>query len=215
MRFPGGGVIDAMNAPGDGDFERGLNVFRAMTPALAALAPVFALIQAVLAVKDFVDAFTSFPPDFVKLVAAIDKFSVSVQKLVAIAPPVSVPLLIKDLLTCMVSFLGGVVSLLLEVQRQQQRIDAARARGIDLNLPEIEDLMDCAQENITLYLQHIAFSMGSIATLWGVIQVLADAAGMGDLIPSLDFDVSGDLDSVIDKLSEIIMRLQEILGALP
>lgn len=215
VRFPGGIIIEAMNSPGDGDFERGLALFRAMSPALAALAPVFSLIGALLGLKKFVSAFTSFPPDVGELADGIDEFLTNVNKLIAIAPQVSVPLLIKDLLTCMINFLGGIISVLLEVQRKQQQIELAKQRAIDLNLPELDDLMDCAEDNLSLYLQHVAFTMGSFTTIYGILQTFADAAGIGELLGDVDFSVSGDLDTVIDKLSDIVMTLQDILNSIP
>jgi hypothetical protein len=202
-----------MPNPGDDDFDRGVSLFRAMTPALAALAPVFTLVEAMLAIKKFIDVFTSFPPNPVDLAQAISDAGKAIQKLVGMVPAVSVPLLIKDLLTCMISFLSGVLQRLLKLQDQIQRIEAARALGIELNLPDLDILMDCAEENVTLYLQHLSASMGSFASLWGILQLFAEIAGLD--LPDLDFDVSGDLDTVIDKLSELVIRLQEILEALP
>lgn len=216
VTFPGGVAIEAMNAPGEGDFERGLALFRAMTPALAALAPVFTIIEAVMGLKKFVEAFTSFPPDLTLLAEGVEEFTKAVQKLTKIAPPVSVPFLIKDLLTCMISFLAGMLTLLQEVQRQKALIDAARARGIELDVPEMEDLLDCAEQNVTEYLEHVAFSMGSMSNLYAVMQSLADAAGIGDLLPGLDFAVAdSDLDASIDRLSDFVLRLQEVLEAIP
>lgn len=213
VRFPGGIVIESMPNIGDGDWERGIALFRAMTPALAALAPVFALIGAVLGLKKFVEAFTSFPPDPGDLAEGIDEFLTNVNKLVAVAPPVSVPLLVKDLLTCIVSFLSGVIGVLQELQIQQQRIDAARQKSVDMNLPDLEEMADCAEENLELYLEHVAATMGSLGTLFAVLQSFADVAGLD--LPGVDFDVSGGIDDALDKLGEIVFTLSDILEALP
>lgn len=213
VRFPGGVVIEAMPSLGDGEFERGIALFRAMTPALAGLAPFFTVLQAVLAIVDFCKALATLNP--VDIANALAAFTQAVNKLLAIVPAVSIPLLIKDLLTCMISFLAGVLEKLVALQAQIARIAEARAVGIELNLPEIEVLMQCADDNVELYLEHLSASMGVFGSLWGVIQLFADLAGIGALVPDIVFDTTGDLDEVIESLQALVLKLQEILEALP
>lgn len=214
IRFPGGASVCAsppgIVAPPPDELAQIL--MAQASPAMAPLQPIFDLIGAILAVKDVVEAIPSLLVDPTELIEAIAAFVEKVSGLAALLPPVSVPVLIVDIITTILKYIEGLLTSLIALAEQEQRIADARALAIEQDLADLLSWVECSQTQLDDLLENLQGGAGPVNNLLLVVNALGELAG----IPTIEFgDLSGDISETVDQLLVLVETLTAIRDAIP
>jgi len=182
----------------------------ALAPAIAGLAPFFTLLEAVLAIVEFVKAVASLNP--VQIAAAIDKFVQTTDKLLGIVPQLSIPLLIYGLLGLLVDFLDVLVEYIQELEEHQQQIQTMKNYALSENLPELLESALCLEDNLDTQIAYFNNALGAMGAFLALVKVLGDFIGLSI---DVDIETSGSLSEVVDQLEDIRDTLKAIKEAIP
>jgi len=186
-------------------------MFAALAPAMAAMGPVFTIIEVVGALIDFVKAVASLDP--VAIAEAAVAFAQAVDKLLGIIPQVSLPLFIVGLLVLVVDLLATLIDFLQSIQQQQAQIDAMKEYAQSQGLERMYQDALCLDANLQVQLEYFNNGMGALAAFMVIIEALGSIAGL-DL--SFDMDTGGGgLDDTLDRLASIVDTITLVLEAIP
>jgi hypothetical protein len=193
--------------------------------ALAPLTPFFNMIDVFKAVMDCI---TAIPDSILTLnpqpiVECITNLTKAVDKLLALIPALSIPILAKSLLDAIILGLQGIRSKLLTMIRQMEKILASATRAAETGNFQLQLVVDCANGNMDAQLENMNASMAPLNRLIGILNVLLELAGL-PCVPALGTfaEVSeailAPLDAAIELLEQIkaaIPSLDLVLPALP
>lgn len=217
LRFPGGAKI-CFNFPrvpsDDGEALRGL-VAQANT-ALANLAPLFTLLDAVLAVVDCVqgvpEAIVQLDPS--KLIECIPNLAKKVAEVAALAPQLSLVAFLADLVEVLALSLQTMARDLQRIATQQARI--ANAIANQAGRPGLIAATACAQSNLDAELEMLNAANAPLNQLFGVVLALLEVIQVpfnGAL--SLDEITTSTIDSSIAPILALADTLLEIRQTIP
>lgn len=212
VRFPGGVTITAslpgVQAP---SLKLAQQLMAQASGALAPLAPVFNIIGALTALKDFVQALVTNPFDLAD--AAADLFE-KLGALASLVPALSVPALVLDLLDVIIAYLAGVSSTLEALGAQQGRIDTASAVAERDDLDGLRQAVECAEEQLAGVLENLQATAGPVDSLISLINLFVGLVPGLPEIPSLG-DLGDDLSTAADTISDLTKALQTVRDAIP
>lgn len=221
--FPGGFCLsyvwDAIGKiPSAADMS--MDFFSQIGPAMAPLAPLFDLLDTVLAVyrcvKAVPDAITSLDPS--ELFKCMPALAQLIDKLLKLIPQLSFPKMIKAALHNMAVLLRGIAADLEYVKSQLQRIADMIDRAADLNDVKLEGFLVCAQGEMDDTVMSTAEALKGIGRIILLLNIFMGLIG-GEEIPCLGSLVSDNiadgLDAVIDLLTSLAAILDEIANAIP
>lgn len=179
LRFPGGAKI-CFNYPtipaDDGEALRSL-VSQANT-ALAPLAPIFTLLDALLATVECVqgvpEAITQLDPS--KLIECIPNLAEKIAKAAALIPQLSLVAFLADLVELLALSLLAMGRDLQRMATQQQRILAAVAN--QAGRPGLISATACAQSNLDAELEMLNSANEPLNALFGVVLGLLSVIGV-------------------------------------
>lgn len=228
LNFPGGVTIVP---PVTSDIQDALAVSRAMlgqlSTALAPLAPIFNLIkfaQDVLGLATALKDALGPPPDPSKLISAIEKLAVDVDKLVSLAPALSLPVLMKSILHLLISTLVGIrgkmqvlISVANSIASSAARADVLRglAGGAgQFAAGQLDLSVECAREGLTAQLQGLTQGLGPLGELLGIINGFTQPIGLPPIAAVGSFDLE-DPSVNIAPLDDAISVLTAVQAALP
>lgn len=217
VRLPGGPELSVMTpqtAPSNIQITK--NLLTQANAALAPLAPIFKIIDAVLAVKGFAEAVPDAlgpPPDPGALASAIGEVVNKASGLASLVPQLSVPLLAIDTIDAVILALNGIIDQLNAIVIQEAKIAAAEARGSEPGNEAILQITVCANDLNAKVKQGTNEGMKPINSLLRVLQLLMDLIG-GPAIPTLD-DLPEDSTQAIAQLESVVKTLQDVRGAIP
>ena len=214
IRFPGGASVCAspqgLVAPPPDELAQIL--MGQASSALAPLQPIFNLINALVSVKDFAEAVPALLYDPSELVEATQNLIENVTALANILPPLSVPVLVVDLITVLLRYLEGTVEKLEALIEQQAKIESARITAVENGLTELLANVDCAEQQVDELLENLQTGSGPIGSLIVTINSLGALAGL----PEISFgDLSGDASETLDQISGLVATLTAIRDAIP
>lgn len=214
VTFPGGAAVCAHT---EGLPPSVLQLVRAMlaeaNSALAPLQPIFDIIGAITAVLECIQAIPDSlgpPPDPTALAACIPNLVEKVEKLLALLPALSVPLMIVGLLDALILMIDGVITELQAVIRLLDRITRARAVPAD----GLAAIIDCGERSVTSQLSNIESVFASINPMIELINTLGSLAGIGE-IPSFEGGLGEDPNDAIAPLEAVRDSLTGIRNAIP
>lgn len=212
VRFPGGVTITAslpgVQAP---SLNLSQQLMAQASGALAPLAPVFNIIGALTALKDFVQALVTNPFEIAD--AATDLFE-KLGALASLVPALSVPALVLDLLDVILAYLGGVGSTLEALAAQEERIATASAIAERDNLDELRQAVDCADEQLAGVLENLQATAGPVDSLISLINLFVGLVPGLPEIPSLG-DLGDDLSTAAETINDLVETLQSIREKIP
>jgi hypothetical protein len=117
--------------------------------------------------------------------------------------------LIIKVLSCLIEFLDSINSF-------NAMIDFDTAQGN----PALLEILDCAQSNSQLTLEHLLAALGPLKSIFAAIEpvigFVPDLADLSIELPSFE-DISPDanLSEVTDKLKEAVDTLEKVVDAIP
>lgn len=211
--FPGGLALETppIFRPHDRLFAlEGL--FAALAPAMAAMGPVFVLIEVLGAVIDMVKAIATLNP--VAIANATVAFVQATDKLLSIIPQVSIPLFIFGILQLVLDLLATMIDFLQGIQQQQLQIQAMKEWAEEKGLERaLQDAL-CLDENLQLQLEYFNNGIGALAVFLVIVETLGSIAGL-DISIDISVDPEGAIDDTLDQLAEIVNTITTILESIP
>lgn len=185
--LPGGGVVRPFvvsvgAAPTQ--LELAMTTLGELSPAMAALGPFFTLLDVAIAVKKFADAVPDAlgpPPDPASLAEAISELARTVDRVLAIVPQLSVPIMARGVVDTLLRLVDGMVTQLEALAAQQARIDAVAAQAVTITA--LVPVVSCAQDSLDAQCANVAASVEPANALIAVLNALLELAGL-DPVPA-------------------------------
>ena len=218
--FPGGNKIcaqlPATLSPPSG-LQLGKQLVAQANAALAPLAPVFTIIETILAIKKFADAIPDSlgpPPDPSVLVEALDNLTKQVDKILQLVPQLSIPLMIVGLLDVVIQVLEGSIHELEALNRQLARIDAAESMVGEV--PALQCIIDAASLNVQTQFTALQAALGGMSTFIELINSFGKIVGLPEIPINVSEDMDPeDMDAGIQALEAIVKVLSDIRDSIP
>ncbi len=182
-----------------------------LNTALAPLQPLFNLIAVVFSIKDTFDAVKSLNP--FSIGEAIAKLVTHIEKLAALLPPVSVPLLVRDAVDALILFLTSLRDDLTLLAAQKVSIDAAVTSAATNDSPELAEVAECAQENLEAEMTALGNSMAAPMRLVAVINLLGNLVGLNPVPVSGSIGV--DPVPALTTINAVLAALTTVRAAIP
>lgn len=220
VTLPGGIKICGQQGLELGDPTSVLRGFLAqINTALAPLGPIFLIIECVLAIKDVIDAIPKLvgpPPDPKAFFDAIAKLVKLIAKLAGLAPQLSIPKMIKEILTVVLLTCLAVKLELQALILQTARVLAAATKGERPGNGKLAEVALCANTNFEAAMANLSASLRPLNNLIGVINLLLDLAQVPKDVRVPEFDHLGqDAAAALDAMNVPIELLQKVLDAIP
>ncbi len=194
-----------------GDITQSL--FAALNGGLAPLVPIFDIIDVLKKIADCLQAVPEVLTNPKKLTDCFPNLLKALEKLLALLPPFSVPIMVKRILAAIVLALQALQSKLFAMIQKQKRILAlglaARAPGNFALLP----VLDCATQNFSAEITNLNDSMTPLNRLLGIVNLFLQLIGQ-DPIPSLA-SLGPDPSAALEPLAVVIKGLQTIEAGIP
>jgi hypothetical protein len=192
-----GGVITAL--------DHVQSMMGQLGPGLAAAQPIFALVNAVTATFDLIQAvITADPPGIIE---AVQKAAEALSTLTSMIPQVAVPRMVIDVLTIVVAALQAVEQTLSDILESRDAALAVIAEAQAAGNAALEAAGNDMLAQADQMAAHACASLGPLGDLIGVVQnLLSLVPGLGPAIPVLP-----DCSSL--STTEKITSIQESIGA--
>lgn len=226
ITFPGGGQLCAHLGFDSGDLT-GItqSLIADLNAALMPLVPIFNVMDVVKLIFDAIKAVPGMigpPPQPQKLLQLIPQIQKVVDKLLALFPPMSVPVLIKSILNVIITALLGLRNDIVAMISAQQRCIAAATKAAQLGNITFSAAADCAQQNLNVLMQNKNASLGPLNRLIGLVNFFMDLIGLGciPLVPGFDSLTNAAL-APLDALIKVLEAIRDAInlgsggGALP
>lgn len=183
--------------------------------ALTPLAPFFAVLDALKAIVDCVqavpDAITQL--DVTGLLACVPEMVKKLQKVLALIPQLSVPMMIISILDVIIVGMMGLRAQMAAMIRQLDKITAAAARAAELGNVDLQVIVDCSMANLEAHAENMNASMAPLNRLLGLINLMLELAGL-PCIPSVALGTEVG-QAGLDAIDVIIDVLQTAKAAIP
>ena len=197
-----------------------------LNAGLAPLVPIFRLIQIAIALVDCVKAIPDAlgpPPDPSKMVKCIEKLSKLVGFLVALAPQLSVPVMVRTNIDVIVAGLEALKAELHDLTTVKAGIDAkaelVQNMLLDPDLAfgaaSLQISIDCANANFEIQKECALRGACPLNSLLGILSIFLSLIGKN---PIPELTLSADLsaaDAVIDELVNVLKSLKLTLPGIP
>lgn len=213
--IPGLNVCSVL-MPGGLDIEAP-NLLTLMQPALTPLAPAFSLMEVVVALKNCLEA---VPDAIVELdpSALLECFPALAEKLGAVLkmlPQVSVPLMVVDLLGCIIAELERFRAVVVGLQLQLQRIAAVAERAAQLGDADLSLIAACGSDRVAAQLSDEMKGLIVVGRLLGMVTLFLSMAGVDVAVPDLSSLAGVPLALVIEPLDALIGALRGVRDSIP
>jgi len=188
-----------------------MNLMQQLAPALAGLVPILNILAVIKALADFATNPLVNGPD---LIIAIDK----IASLFVSLTPAGIAVTIKGVLELIIKFLKCFIIQLesavsfqveLDLIQQQIELDPLMANAV------LEASLSCARINAKLTMDHTMASLGPVAPLLDVVNIVAGIAGLSIEVPPMSAEAGADPTELVSTLKETITSLEQAIEALP
>lgn len=222
--FPGGAVLSIPTPPGiDVAFaiDYGKQFLAAVSAALMPLQPIFNIIDLLLliveALKAIPDAITQLSPG--KLIEIIPKIAAKLDKLLAIIPPLSIPIFLKSLLRVIIVMLTGikaalkaVFDALIEVSLADARADALAIDFPAVSL-QLKLAVDCGKASAAAAMGGLSQGLKPLDSLLKIIKLFVELIGLPVKIPTLA-ELGADAEAALVVIDVLIKALTIVHDAI-
>lgn len=212
IRFPGGIRMSGQlpNIAPATSLENAAMALGRMTGGLGPLGAVFALIEAVIAIKDFAEAVPGLIVDPTPVVEAIEKLVAAISKLLQLVPQLSIPILVLDVVVAIIALLEGLLEEIEALSAQLDRIDAAEDLVDDA--PDLQPILDQARVDVQTSMENLEASLTEIGAIIAVVNGFASAIG-------LELPIGGSIGNspseAVPILRELVATLSVVRDAIP
>lgn len=219
VTLPGGAEICAITSLETGDVAQIVRgMIQQVNTALAPLAPFFTILDLAVAIVECVkavpDALASFPPQPQKIFECIPGLLEALEKLLALAPPLSIPKLVKGICLVLAETLRGISTELRAMIRQNARLLAAATEAAKPGNVALVSVLDCARANFDAELANLNASMAPLNRLVGYVNLLLELAQVPQVIPDFD-ELGADAEQALEIVDPVIGVLEAIADAIP
>lgn len=212
VTLPGGAVISSMSQKtGPNMMDQVRSLLSMAAPAMAPLTPIFDIIGALIAIKDFALSVPKVVTNPGAVLKAGKKVVEKVSKLLALIPQASVPLMVRDLVDTIISLLEALSTELNAVVAQQARIEAARAAVA--SAPAMAAVLAAAEAQQAVEQANLMASLGNLAPIIELVNAFMELIGL----PGIPLGSSGGqgLEEIASTLSELTRTLKQVRGTIP
>lgn len=211
IRMPGGGVI---TAPSVGSIpspsESAGKLLASVNAALIPLTPIFDILEIIMSLMKVLDAVKSLNP--VQIASAIAKLVPKVAKILQYVPPLSVPIMVKDILKVIICLLSALEDELFVLAQALARANLALSKSTTLNLFELREASLCMLGTIDFQFNALASGAEPLNRLIAIINTFLELVGM-DPLPQLEG--GGDIDSFLAAVTKMRVALEVVYSAIP
>lgn len=216
IHMPGGVELSVMTPEiGPTRISVAKNLLTQANAALAPLTPFFNVLDAVIAVKD---ALTAIPRCISNLspgplLNALPVVNQKINKLLALLPQLSVPILVRDVIEALILSLNGIIDLLEAVLVQEAKIAAAATKASEPGNAALAAIVICAQTTNDAQKAEIAAGMAPLNRLIGVLNLFLKLIGQKPL-PNLA-SLPANTQDAIDQLQGVVDLLEKVRKSIP
>ncbi len=193
------------------------NLAELAQPALAPLAPVFTIIEVVIAIFEAVKAIPDAlgpPPDPSKITSAISALEQKMDKLLALVPQLALPRTLIGLIDILLHELRRTRLDLVALQARAAAIEASRLKGADLGDAALMAIADCAEENLEQEADNLARALAALSGLVTIIGIFSSMVG-GPEMPDFSTMRGQSLEKVLEPIDALIDALSTARGVIP
>lgn len=217
VELPGGSLVCAqLNVLNPDDFAVSKQLLAQVNAALAPLTPVFNIIDAILAIKECVEAIPDAlgpPPDPAAMAACIPDLAKKVEALLSLIPGVSVPRMVVDILDVLIVTLNSLISQLRDILVKEALTLQAGTKAAQPGNESLLLIVECSEDfNLALRLE-VAAGIEPLNRLIGITNLFLELIGL-DPIPDLA-DLPADTQESIDQLRVVTKLLTDLRNAIP
>lgn len=216
--MPGGVEICSGFVPGDivDPTEHVKALIDKLNGALAPLAPIFNIVDVALAIVTCIEAIPDTigpPPDPAALGSCIQDLLKKLDALLKLLPVLSIPFMIKDFLSHLITFLRGLRGRLQSLINKLERLIKSETKAAALPAIGLQDTIDCAKLNLELELVLLNDGLEPINRILGIINALLVLAKL-PCIP--DLGLLGGLDDIflapLDAMIELLEYIRSLIS---
>ena len=185
--------------------------------ALAPLAPIFNIFDVVIAIKECIDAVVDAvgpPPDPTKLLQCIPGLAEAINKILQLLPPLSIPFMVKSLLSALIVFLEGLKQDLRSAILAAARVANAQLRAAELNNIRLQGIADCIEDNFEIAIVNFNKGAAPLSRLILVLNVFLELAQLPCIQIPLG-PIEGAVDAALvplDKAIELLTIVRDAIG---
>lgn len=200
----------ALLLPGGAELEA-VNVLELAQPALTPLAPMFNIVEALIALKDCMSAIQDAlgpPPDPAKMVQCVPEVVERVNALMSLLPIYSVPPMVVSLIDCITRELDRLRSYVLGLLRQAERITQLMETAAELDDAGLNLVGVCAQERLAAQLDEHMKGLIVLGRLLGMLRAFLEMIGIGDeLVPDFATLAGSAIEEIIEPIDTTLNNL--------
>jgi hypothetical protein len=218
VTFPGGAQICAQfpTIPTDNG-EAVKQALAQVNSALAPLQPVFNIIDAIIAVFNCVqaipDAITNL--DVTGLVECVPDMVEKVQRLLALIPQLSLPLLLVEVIDCMINALEALKAQLTHIAAEYQRIIAAGLAAAEPGNVALRTIVDCAELDLNAFLEFANAGLDPLNRLIGLVSAFLGILGIDALAPVAAVTDPALIEASLTPLTILIDSFKLVRDSIP
>ncbi len=190
-------------------------LFAQVNAALAPMAPVFRILDVVLALVECIKAIPKaiFPPNPAPVIQCIVKLVEVVVEILKLVPPFSLLFTVAAILDCLILFLGSLDTTIRTVIEKNAALLAA---SLAPATPGAAFIIACEKGNLDAYVKNLNEAMKPLNRLLGVINLFMTLAGQ-DGIPPFDAigSTAAEAEAFLDPLSATVTTLRTIRSFIP
>lgn len=189
-------------------------LFAQINTALAPLQPVFNIVDAIIQIFECIKAISTL--DVEEILACIPGLVEKVNKLLSLVPVLSVPLMIVEIIDCLILFLQGYQQQLQALQEYINRILAAELAAQEPGNVGIQIAVDCANDSVDAFLLYMNETAKPVNRLIGIINFFLELIGLKDqCIPPIGAVAVDVIDPFLTLLQTLIDFLELLRSFIP
>jgi len=196
-----------------------VDLIRLVQPALAPLVPIFDILEAIVAIKNCIEAIPDAlgpPPDPLAMSECIGDLASKIAQVLRLLPQYSVPILARQIIDCLIAELLKVRRFLVDLQQQLLRIARIVEKAAELDDPHLQLISVCATDRLANTLSNEMKALIALGRLLGMLRTMLGLIGVDDdLIPDLNDIAGAPLDEAIEPLDSIIDALRSLKDLVP
>ena len=193
------------------------NVLELIQPALTPLAPMFAFMEAVVQVKNCIEAAVEAISDLDPgpLIDCVPGLAQRVDKLLSMLPQASIPLMAVDLLDCALAILARLRSTLVSMLDQLARIQRTLERAAELDDARLNLLAICASDRLADTLSDEMKGLIVVGRIIGLVAFFLGLAGVDVDVPDFESVSSLPLADLLEAIDALVEALGVMRDAIP
>lgn len=200
--------------PGGVDFAS-VDLLESIQPAIAPLVPMFNIIESIVAVKACVEAATEMP-DPTALINCLPGLRAAIDKLLKLLPQVALPIMLINLIDCIIGELEKLRRFVLGLIAQFERITAILEKAAELDNPNLNLIAICATDRLAATLSDKMKALIVLGRLLGALGGLLELIGIdSNLVPDFGKISGAALDEIIEPLDSAIESLTTLRDQIP